>query len=633
LLGLNPGVRRVLLVICLGLAATACGDDDDASSPADDGGARPDSGPDPDPDPDPDPPDAGQPPPRDSGPEDGGPVIDASEPEPEPDAAIDAGTDAAVEEPPLSLGGLTVNMSIDEQASALDLFGTFGHRFWVEVSTEQRLLINEQAGGGGGINGDDIYTPGGDAKSTYADHVLVQDATSMSVADYGQVEVKLVGESTARRWSSEQIPNLKLDADEFEKGKKIGGFEHIRLNNSLVGSIFREHLAHTIYRALDYPALRTGYAFLGSNVWGDDIWVPMTLMEVYKKKFCNDNTELLGGTCTNMWEFAGDLGQPDGGGCPFCGPRLGPQVLPIDPFPPPTGGEEPGVSDAWCQLSECDNTRLEAVIEVINATEVGTGFQAALDPYVDWDLYHQFQCLSWIMWTGDDPVHGGNNNLIVEREDGKLVWAPYSVDISAGQDWYTNVPLPGTTALPRGCQSEPSCWAETIASCEDLIARFDALNPEDLLDERYAALEALGMLRDGDQERAEDLRAWLVWRQTALPAELERFRYLPDANGQCPDTMQRCEDDTCGSEAQCEDRRCPVGVTYCESMGRCVDPRYEPECPSCEDVEKPFYCEGVLECVADQEACILACNDTPDKEWCADAQACVPLGQCGGIIE
>ena len=32
------------------------------------------------------------------------------------------------------------------------------------------------------------------------------------------------------------------------------------------------------------------------------------------KRFCRDNEELLGGTCENMWEFPGDLG--NGGGCP-----------------------------------------------------------------------------------------------------------------------------------------------------------------------------------------------------------------------------------------------------------------------------------------------------------------------------
>ena len=57
-----------------------------------------------------------------------------------------------------------------------------------------------------------------------------------------------------------------------------------------------------------------------------------------------DPNRVLGGSCTNMWEFAGDLGAPDGGGCPFCvDPGPGPRPLPIDdplPIPRPGGGGE-----------------------------------------------------------------------------------------------------------------------------------------------------------------------------------------------------------------------------------------------------------------------------------------------------
>lgn len=634
------------LALCLfALAAPGCGDDDDGSGddPRDDGGhSRPDGG--------------GKPE-RDAGggqagkggggsDRDSGVVLDAGDPIEEPDAALDAGVDAGEQDaalpPPLSLGGLTVNMSMEEQT--LDLFGAFGHRFWVEVSNEQRAAMNEANDHGGGLPGpgSDIYTPGVEPDPTFADHILVQDAVTQSVADYGKVEVKLVGESTGRRWTRLAIPNLRIDANEFEKGKRFGTFEHLRLNNSLVGSIFREHLAHEIYRALDYPALRSGYAFLGSNVWGNDVWVPMTLIEVYKRRFCADNADALGGDCLNMWEFAGELGIPtDPGACPACDPGPGPRPRDIigDPFPIPRPGGPGDPTDlspeSWCQLSECDDTRLDEVIEVVKATPPGAGFQAALDPYVDWSLYRQFQCLSWMMWTGDDPVHGGNNNLIVERDDGKLVWAPYSVDISAGQEWYQNTPLPGSTVIPRGCQAEPSCWAETIATCEDLIARFDALDPEAMLDERYAKLEALGMLRDGDQQRAEQLREWLVWRQHVLPSELERFRYLPDGEGNCPQDMQQCDDQTCGSEAQCLERRCQLGASWCDSLGRCIDPAFEPdmECPTCDEAGKPSYCEPAMECVADQETCIVLCEEMPDMVWCQDTQSCMPIANCGQIID
>lgn len=534
----------------------------------------------------------------------------------------DAGDDAG----PPTFGGLTIDTSPEEQA--LDLFGQPGHRLWLEVSTDQLFLLNaDQAGAPGGD--EDIYVPGvPGSDAMYGDHLVIQDVVSESVADYGKVEIALVGESTGRSWDKRRIPNIRIDANEFDKEKRVGTFEHMRLNNALVGSIFREGLAHTIYRELGYPALRSSFVFLGSNVWGDTVWVPMVLMEMYKKRFCRDNEALLGATCENMWEFPGDLGEGGGG---FPGPGI---PLPIDiidaprPRPRPDDGEVT-VPPEWCQISRCDDTRLIATMEALRGAPEGAGFKAALDPYIEWSRYHEFQCLSWILWTGDDPIHNSNNNLIIERvSDGKLIWAPYSVDISAGQSWYLNTPLPGTGAVARGCQQDPECWADTVATCEDLIVRFDELNPEELVDDLVTLLTDLDMMRYGDDARAEELRAWFVWRQTSLSSELERYRFLPDGEGRCPDGMEVCNDATCGTPEQCEERQCPLGQLACPSTGQCYDPAWDrcPECPG----SAPLYCTFTGECIADLQICADACNASPEWQWCSSQRDCVPIGSCFG---
>lgn len=426
---------------------------------------------------------------------------------PRPDAGV-------LPEPgPTSFGGLTVNSSAEEQD--LDLFGTPGHRFWLDVSTAQVIQMNAAVD----AEWHDLYVPG--VGPTFANHVVVQDAETLSVADYGKMEVRLIGSSTMRPWTSVTVPNVRIDTNEFQQGVKIGSFEHIRLNNSLVGGIFREQLAHRIYRALDYPAARGTHAFLGSNVWGDDVWVPMTMMEVYKRRFCKDNADLIGGgeSCPNMWEFAGDL-------------AYGFESLPDD----------------ICQLPECDNTRLEEFTTALNETPADAGFKQALDPYISWTHFHQFQCLSWMLWTGDDMLHNANNNLIIEREDGKLVWAPYSVDVSTGQFWHRNTPLTGLTAIPKGCQGDPECWADTILECEILIDKFDDLDPENFVDEAVAQLQSLNLLREGDVEQAAELRDWFVMRQLQLPEELEHYRYLQDPGGNCPEGRGPCSDGTCNDE-------------------------------------------------------------------------------------
>jgi hypothetical protein len=232
------------------------------------------------------------------------------------------------------------------------------------------------------------------------------------------------------------------------------------------------------------------------------------------------------------------------------------------------------------------------------------------------------------MWTGDDPLHNSNNNLIIERDDGRMVWAPYSIDISAGAaaDWgYHDTPLTGSNSLARGCQSDPQCWADTITTCEDLIARFDALNPENLVDEAVDTLTNLDMMRSGDEGRAADLREWYVERQEGLTEELERYRNLPDVNGNCPEGLQLCNSETCGTEEQCELWLCPGSQPYCESLQRCIDSRYE-ECPSCDEAT-PYYCEYSGECMASSDDCGGGCPYP--YVFCPMYGGCVPREYCG----
>jgi hypothetical protein len=490
-------------------------------------------------------------------------------------------------------GGLTPDSTPAEQA--IDLFGTPGHKLWAEVSEQQLALMNQVATGGGpifdiklGLPNGDLYAPGGSVES-YADHLVVQDAATGSVADYGKVQAKLVGQSTMRPWSAASIPNLKVDMDEFQDKLRLGGEEHFRLNNGQVGSIFREQLAHRLYRALGYPALRTSFAFLGSNVWGPETWVPMVLTEVYKGKFCRDNAQALGGQCVNMWEFAGDLGS----------------------------GEIPADS---CKLKACDDTRGNTLGARIATAPIGAGFAASLADLIDWPRFHQFQCLSWMLWTGDDALHNSNNNLVIERDDGRLMWLPYSVDISMGQQWYQQVTLYGTSALALGCQQDPACWADTISTCEGLVADFDALDPEKLVDETQATLTTLGMMRDGDEQRADDLRAWLVQRQADLPAELVLYTEPAGPDG-CPASLERCADNSCGTHQQCIELACPAPVVWCESTQQCYEPQVG-VCPSC-DVATPLYCNPTSSCVADVDACSAACS--AEQRYCPQSGLCIQL--------
>jgi hypothetical protein len=383
----------------------------------------------------------------------------------------------------------------------VDVFGVAGNRFWFAVSDEQRELMNEHVGPGPGPffqEFGDIYTPGGEADATYVDHLFVTSAGSFAAtADYGQVQVRVVGQSTLRPWTARSIPNLKIDMDEFQDGLSLGGYEHLRLNNALVGSIFREKLALDLYRALGYPAPSATFAWVSSNVWGPGVSIPYVLVEVYKRDFCERNAEALGGGCVNMWELQGDFG---------------------------FGGFERPEN---CQFRECDNGRVRELEELVLATPFGEGFKAALAEWIDWPSFHRFQCLSWVLATGDDALHNQNNLVLVERADGLFQFLPYSVDISLGQEWYPEVPLTGVSTVSMGCQSDASCWADMIAVCEDVIAEFVTADPLAIAQNVYETLQAEGMLRSGDESRYQTIRAFLERRTSGLSEELEVYRDPP----------------------------------------------------------------------------------------------------------
>ena len=404
------------------------------------------------------------------------------------------------------------------------MLGSLGVRYWFAVDPAQVERMNEAA-----QQEPDIYTPTGGA-ATYANHMFVSTpGESPEIADYGKVEVRVVGQSTYRPWTDKTIPSLKVDTDEFTDGLKVGGVEHLRFNNSLVGTIFRERLAFMMYEQLDYPAPRATYAWVGSNVWGPGVEVPYTLVEVYKRDFCEARSEQLGGGCSNIWEFVGDLGN--------------------DALKDPES----------CQISECDNTRALAFEAAVVATPPGPGYKAALQEYVDWDAFHRFQCISWLLWTGDDALHNNNNVVLLERMDGRFQYLPYSVDISAGQSWYIDTPLYGMNQLAIGCQVDASCWKDTIAACEDVVAEFVASEPALRVDEVYAELEGEGMLRSGDEARYKEIRGWYEQRAANALADLDNFRDL-----QCAPETVKC-DGACVAVDQCV-LECEPGSIQCASQ-------------------------------------------------------------------
>lgn len=411
-----------------------------------------------------------------------------------------------------------VSPVIPSVASAEASFNIFDHAqtgtvMWIDVSPETLASMNRdwQNGGfgGGGFFGG-VYSVDETFSVTLSDHFYVQ-LPDDSATDYTQIEVSLAGQSTGTIWDATTIPNFNLDFDQVVDGMKLGGkYEHLRLNNGQVGSMYGESTALAVYAELGYPVPRTNYVLLGGRTWGEaDKLIPYLSVEKYKKSWCNDHAAQLGGGCKNIWEGYG-----------------------IDISKDTVMG-----FDQACDTSSCDTTRLKQFADVVTENMGTQEFEEATEPYFDWPMYQQFQCTQWLLWIGDDPLHNFNNIVLLEGMDGKFRYEPYSTDISAGMAWggaYSNIPLYGMNALSVGCQQDESCWSETIATCEGVIAKFTTINPASIVDEERNRLQNIkypwgddggdGALRPPDATFYTLATSFYSTRATNALAELDLYR-------------------------------------------------------------------------------------------------------------
>jgi hypothetical protein len=388
----------------------------------------------------------------------------------------------------------------------LDIFGTIGNKYWFAVSDDQLLKMN-QGDQGGGCCFDGLYHPGSSSNANWVDHLFVTSATDPEhTTDYGKVQAKIVGQYSRFPWDKNNIPNLNIDADQFVEGQRIAGYEHLRFSNGQRGSIFRDKLAYDLYRMLGYTAPLATWAWVSGNVWGPDVSIPYTLVERYKRTFCDRYAEEFGGGCPNMWEYASDFnggmwGGPKGGGA-------GASIF-----------DDPNT----CQMGTCDPTRVKELEAKLLEPVPEEGFKAMVSDYIDWPAFHRFQCLAWVLSTSDDTIHAPNNVVLVEGDDGLFRFLPYSIDLSMGS--WGAIDLRGYgNAIARGCQEDASCWADTLDVCEDVIADFKELQPREYLKELNAELKAHGMLRPGDDRNYQEIDNYFADRLENLSTELEAYR-------------------------------------------------------------------------------------------------------------
>src|SRR5690606_22212965 len=213
------------------------------------------------------------------------------------------------------------------------------------------------------------------------------------------------------------------------------------------------------WNALGYPAPKTRFVQTQSNIWDTEVRPGVSashvMVQPYKEAFFVQTLPEV----VHVWEGAGD---PFAGDCgPFgCGGDLGGDIFfDEDPFRQVARAQLGGFSGdcQWSVDDECDEEAMNEIIDMVSAVPPGPGFMEATADYIDWPMLHQNQCLAALTGTGDDWIHNTNNVVFALLDTGKVVFLPYSVDISGGHPWYPDTPYDGYAALAAGCQNDPAC--------------------------------------------------------------------------------------------------------------------------------------------------------------------------------
>lgn len=344
-----------------------------------------------------------------------------------------------------------------------------------------------------------VYNVNEDAGLTFADPVCITDPTNGVAANFGQVQLKLTGQSTGVEWASDTIPPLSVDVGEFVDNQTLGADETrwLAFHPGTISYIFSEPVAYAVLAALGEPVPRTSLAWVSSNVWGNEIRIPYNTVEKYKEDWCADHADQLGGGCVNVWEGWGDF-------LSWYLPYL----------------------TADCELSnDCDDTRFTEFLDVLDEAPYDDSFEESTEGFVDWTAVKRSICGSWMLWIGDDPFHNTNNVVTVEQADGKFRLLYYSIDLSAGASgWYEYTTLNGWNTLAYGCYSDRECWESTLNTCEGMIRDFEKADPVGTIDSFWERLQVAGMARDGDADEYERIRAWYETRVIELPEELSCYR-------------------------------------------------------------------------------------------------------------
>lgn len=393
----------------------------------------------------------------------------------------------------------TAPISMEE----MDIFAADGYTFYLQLPPEQVKLMDVRACGG-----DDWYDYAtynleseNDPCPTYVQQAWILSPDNMLCAETGQIELATFGESSFQEWINKDdgslgIPNIRFDFGEFTDQNLADGTSHLRLSNGQAESgVTRLDIAAHIWREMGYPAPRTRFVRVQTDLWDDlsgpGTWAAYTAFEPYKKnwvKAYKDEHKF-----TSIWEGFGDILWDDG-----------------------------TIECWWSDGNDCEEDLLDSIVEQL--MDHHEDLMQDTQGLVDWPHLHQNLCLTNITGTWDNWSHN-TNNLVVALGQKGLIFLPYSMDISGGHKWYSEMPdrYWGWSGISNMCAQDLSCRTEALETCLTMINEFDSRGLTSIVTERCDALETAGLVRSPDAEICDEVVEFYTKQPGLLRGRLEEM--------------------------------------------------------------------------------------------------------------
>lgn len=268
-------------------------------------------------------------------------------------------------------------------------------------------------------------------------------------------------------------PSFKVDFNKYVEGQEYEGLEKLNLNNAIVDCGYnRDRVSYEVWRQLDLPYLRTGYAHVTINGEDYGLYVLIEGMddEWLKRSFDDPSGNLYDGKYYMLddWSWYTFVDFEDG-------------------------------LDDYYRLDEGTDVALADIKAITTAREEAAGndeLYAALDPLLNWDriLRH----LAAEQWIGQNDGYGLNRNnyfVYFDPEDGgRASLTPWDLDYAflAAEDWGYSWRRP-TGKLLSNCLGDPECKAMWLEAVADVAATLDEAALIELAESSAALIEDAAM--------------------------------------------------------------------------------------------------------------------------------------------